>query len=151
MKGGAFGFFSYAMNLDLKLCRRSTTASGNIFEYPLMPKLGNIRNPSSVVIFVDAAFSPNLKLLSQPGAQWCLSGRAQQTFCQATRQRRRQSCLRRWPCEIFKRRFITGESPGGTRIQPRCYLEPEFRRCQRFPASSGAGLARRKVNWCRIG
>ena len=26
-----------------------------------MPKLGNVRNPSSVVLFVDVAFSPNLE------------------------------------------------------------------------------------------
>src|SRR5262245_50504077 len=45
LKGGAFGFFSYAMNLDLKLMSTiNNGVQGNMFEYPLMPKLGNVRN-----------------------------------------------------------------------------------------------------------
>jgi len=50
------------MNLDLKL---STTIDngvvGNSFPYPKMPKLGNIRNSSSVVLLTEQAFSPTLE------------------------------------------------------------------------------------------
>jgi prepilin-type N-terminal cleavage/methylation domain-containing protein/prepilin-type processing-associated H-X9-DG protein len=62
MRGGVFGFFSYAMNMDLKL--RSPIANGiqgNTYEYPAMPKIDNIPQPSSTVVFVDAAFSPSLE------------------------------------------------------------------------------------------
>ena len=62
LKGGAFGFFSYTMNVDLKLMSTINNGiQGNTIEYPGMPKIGNLRNPSSVVLFVDAAFSPSLE------------------------------------------------------------------------------------------
>ena len=59
MKGGSFGFFSYCMNLDLKL--RTSIDNGvqsNCFDYPAMPKLATLRPPSAIVLLVDAAFSP---------------------------------------------------------------------------------------------
>ena len=59
LKGGSFGFFSYCMNLDLKL--RSSIAknnvAGNNFDYPSMPKLVTLRPPSAIVLLLDAAFS----------------------------------------------------------------------------------------------
>ena len=62
LKEGHFGFFSYSMNLDLKLLSSINNGiQGNVFEYPNMPKLENIRNPSSVVLLVDTAFSPTLE------------------------------------------------------------------------------------------
>jgi prepilin-type N-terminal cleavage/methylation domain-containing protein/prepilin-type processing-associated H-X9-DG protein len=62
LQGGSFGFFSYVMNLDLKL--RSTIDNGvvgNSFPYPTMPKLGNLRNASSVILMTEVAFSPTLE------------------------------------------------------------------------------------------
>jgi len=62
MKGGSFGFFSYVMNIDLKLA--STIRNGvqnNSFSYPAMPKLGNVKNGSAVVLLVDSLFSPTLE------------------------------------------------------------------------------------------
>ena len=58
-KRGTFGFFSYVMNLDLKL-KRSVTFGvvGNSFTYPEMPRLGRLPNPSATVLLVDAAFNP---------------------------------------------------------------------------------------------
>jgi len=61
-EGGTFGFFSYVMNLDLKL--RSTIDKGvvgNSYSYPNMPRLGTVRNPSSVVLLAEQAFSPTLE------------------------------------------------------------------------------------------
>ena len=53
LKDGAFGFFSYVMNLDLKLVSSINNGiQGNVFDYPAMPKVGNVRNPSSVVLLV---------------------------------------------------------------------------------------------------
>jgi prepilin-type N-terminal cleavage/methylation domain-containing protein/prepilin-type processing-associated H-X9-DG protein len=61
-KGGSFGFFSYVMNLDLKLLTTiRNNVQGNSFEYPTMPKLGNAKHPSGSVLLVDATFSPNLE------------------------------------------------------------------------------------------
>jgi prepilin-type N-terminal cleavage/methylation domain-containing protein/prepilin-type processing-associated H-X9-DG protein len=62
LQSGSFGFFSYVMNLDLKL--KSTIdngVQGNSFVYPNMPKLGNLRNPSAVVLLTEVAFSPTLE------------------------------------------------------------------------------------------
>ncbi|MBI4324782.1 MAG: prepilin-type N-terminal cleavage/methylation domain-containing protein [Chloroflexi bacterium] len=62
MKGGSFGFFSYVMNLDLKLLSTiRNNVQGNSFDYPRMPKLGNIKTPAAVVLLVDTAFSPTLE------------------------------------------------------------------------------------------
>ena len=63
LKGGSFGFFSYVMNIDLKLLSsiRRNGVQGNSFDYPNMPRLGNVQNPSAVVLLVDAAFSPTLE------------------------------------------------------------------------------------------
>jgi prepilin-type N-terminal cleavage/methylation domain-containing protein/prepilin-type processing-associated H-X9-DG protein len=61
-KAGSHGFFSYVMNLDLKLLSTiRNNVQGNSFEYPDMPKLGAIREASAVVLLVDTAFSPTLE------------------------------------------------------------------------------------------
>jgi|688.fasta_scaffold312252_2 prepilin-type N-terminal cleavage/methylation domain-containing protein/prepilin-type processing-associated H-X9-DG protein len=56
---GSFGFFSYVMNIDLKL-RTSVRngVAGNDFSYPGMPKLGGIQVPSSTVMLLDGVFNP---------------------------------------------------------------------------------------------
>ena len=60
--GGTFGFFSYVMNLDLKLLTSiDNGVQGNSFVYPNMPKLGTIRNPTAVVLMTEQAFSETLE------------------------------------------------------------------------------------------
>ena len=60
--GGSFGYFSYVMNLDLKLLSTiRNNVVGNSYEYPAMPKLSAIPNASAVVLLVDTAFSPTLE------------------------------------------------------------------------------------------
>jgi len=50
--GGQYGFFSFAYNIDLK-----TKTAGGI--YPnWMPKLGNLKKPSSTVLMFDVVFNP---------------------------------------------------------------------------------------------
>jgi len=62
MKGGSFGFFSYVMNIDLKLLSTiRNNVQGNSYNYPDMPKLASVRNPVAVVLLVDTAFSPTLE------------------------------------------------------------------------------------------
>ena len=61
-KGGAFGFFSYTMNMDLKLLSSiNNGVQGNIFDYPNMPRLANLRRPAATVLLLEAAFSPTLE------------------------------------------------------------------------------------------
>ena len=79
LQSGGFGFFSYVMNLDLKL---KTTidngVQGNSFTYPSMPKLGTVRNPSAVVLMTEVAFSPSQETYTStptrngifPAARW---------------------------------------------------------------------------------
>jgi prepilin-type N-terminal cleavage/methylation domain-containing protein/prepilin-type processing-associated H-X9-DG protein len=59
LKGGRFGFFSYTMNIDLKLLSSiNNGVVGNSYPYPNMPKLGGLKRPSDTVLLVDSAFSP---------------------------------------------------------------------------------------------
>jgi len=62
LQGGAYGFFSYVMDIDLKL--RSTINNGvvgNSYVYPNMPKLSSIRFPSGQVFLTEFSFSPTLE------------------------------------------------------------------------------------------
>jgi len=62
LKGGSFGFFSYVMNLDLKLKTSiKNNVQGNSYDYPTMPKLGSLAKGSATVLLVDTAFSPTLE------------------------------------------------------------------------------------------
>ena len=46
MKGGAFGVFSYGMNLDLKLQSSIRNGvQGNSYEYPMMPPMSGPKQP----------------------------------------------------------------------------------------------------------
>ncbi len=62
LQGGHYGFFSYVMDLDLKLKSSiDNGVLGNSYSYPNMPKLGTIRKPSATVLLTEAAFSPTLE------------------------------------------------------------------------------------------
>jgi prepilin-type processing-associated H-X9-DG protein len=66
-KNGRYGFFSYAMNLDLKLkssirngvAYNPATGTGNSYPYPFMPSLGAVAHSSAVVFMTEATFSPS--------------------------------------------------------------------------------------------
>lgn len=65
VRQGSFGFFSLAMNQDLKL--RTASRPGlpkSAHEYPEMPRLGTVPAPATTVFQADAAFSPTLELFS---------------------------------------------------------------------------------------
>jgi prepilin-type N-terminal cleavage/methylation domain-containing protein len=61
--GGAEGFFSYEMNIDLKKDQSDTSGNSNIL-YPGMPKMVNFRKPSSVVLLFDCVFSPTTEIVN---------------------------------------------------------------------------------------
>ena len=63
LAGGQYGFFSYVMDLDLKLKRSivGNAVVGNSFVWPSMPKLSTLRNPSAQVLLTEFCFSPTLE------------------------------------------------------------------------------------------
>jgi len=57
--GGSAGFFSYAMNIDLKRKNDGTyTAVNKNGNMVIMPKLTNLRTPSATVFMFDIVFDP---------------------------------------------------------------------------------------------
>jgi hypothetical protein len=61
--GGAEGFFSYVMNIDLKRAQPGY-ANADAFNYPAMPKLSGIPNASSTVMMFDTVFNPNTEVVN---------------------------------------------------------------------------------------
>jgi prepilin-type N-terminal cleavage/methylation domain-containing protein/prepilin-type processing-associated H-X9-DG protein len=57
--GGWEGFFSYAMNMDLK--KQTFTINTT---YPLMPKVAAFQKPSAAVEFFDSAFNPRTEIVN---------------------------------------------------------------------------------------
>jgi prepilin-type N-terminal cleavage/methylation domain-containing protein len=57
--GGAEGFFSYVMNIDLK----KQTKTEN-FAYPTMPKIGNFLKTSATVMLYDCVFNPRTEVVN---------------------------------------------------------------------------------------
>jgi prepilin-type N-terminal cleavage/methylation domain-containing protein/prepilin-type processing-associated H-X9-DG protein len=65
LSGGAFGFFCYAMDLDLKLKSSVLNGTtGNMVPYPTMPKLSSLQNPTAQVVLTENCFSPTLENFS---------------------------------------------------------------------------------------
>ncbi len=62
IQGGKYGFFSYVMDIDLKL---NTTIRNNVIGnsavYPNMPKLSVMRHPALDVMLTEVTFSPTLE------------------------------------------------------------------------------------------
>jgi prepilin-type processing-associated H-X9-DG protein len=71
--GGANGFFSYEMNIDLKKLDAITSVA-----YPAMPKLTTFQRPSATVLFFDGAFNPRTEVVNSspsfnsvnPASRW---------------------------------------------------------------------------------
>jgi prepilin-type N-terminal cleavage/methylation domain-containing protein/prepilin-type processing-associated H-X9-DG protein len=57
VSGGAMGFFSYCMNIDLK-ATTPITGSYDAIPYPNMPKLSAVPNASATVLLTEQLFSP---------------------------------------------------------------------------------------------
>ena len=80
LQGGQFGFWSYVMNLDLKLFAdiNAHGVVGNSFTHPNMPKLSALRHSSQQVLLAEVAFSPSLEAYTStparngifPAARW---------------------------------------------------------------------------------
>lgn len=61
--GGADGFFSYVMNIDLKRAQPGY-ANSDAYTYPAMPKLSAIPSPSATVLMFDCVFNPNTEVVN---------------------------------------------------------------------------------------
>jgi prepilin-type N-terminal cleavage/methylation domain-containing protein/prepilin-type processing-associated H-X9-DG protein len=57
--GGRYGFFSFAMNIDLK--KRTPTVN---MDYPDMPRLAGFANPSATVLLFDNVFNPKTEIVN---------------------------------------------------------------------------------------
>ena len=67
---GAYGVFSYGMNLDLKLQSSIQKGiQGNMLPYPTMPRIGEVPDSSATVLLVDQAFSPTHELYTPTPAR----------------------------------------------------------------------------------
>ncbi len=66
MSGGEYGFFSYEMNLDLKVLA-PITSSIQAMDYPRMPKISSLHNVSATVMLTETVFSPNLETVTPEG------------------------------------------------------------------------------------
>jgi prepilin-type N-terminal cleavage/methylation domain-containing protein len=64
--GGANGFFSYNMNIDLK--RANVSPYTAVIPYPTMPKLTSFQRPTAVVFLFDCVFDPVTEIVNgSPG------------------------------------------------------------------------------------
>jgi prepilin-type processing-associated H-X9-DG protein len=68
LAGGQYCFFSYVMDLDLKLKKSivGNAVVGNSYPYPNMPKLSSMRNASAQVLLTEFCFSPATENFSIP-------------------------------------------------------------------------------------
>ena len=62
LNGGQYGFFSYCMNIDLKATTPIGSSYGKL-TYPQMPKLAQVRIPTSVVLLTEQTFNPKTEHL----------------------------------------------------------------------------------------
>jgi prepilin-type N-terminal cleavage/methylation domain-containing protein/prepilin-type processing-associated H-X9-DG protein len=109
LKGGSFGFFSYVMNLDLKL--KSTirnNVQGNSFPHPEMPRLSSLRQPAAVVLLVDAAFSPNAEnYVGYPDRNGIFPAARSERFSRRHEERGANLVFVDGHASFFKRAYIT--------------------------------------------
>ncbi len=105
LSGGQFGFFSYVMNLDLKL--KSSINNGVVgndpFLTPAMPRITAIRNPVNVVMMTEFCFSPTLENWTgaSPATNGLFSSLPVDLFRQ-TPQQWRQPCVLGWSRAVFQ-------------------------------------------------
>ena len=129
LKGGAFGFFSYAMNVDLKLMSTINNGiQGNMFDYPGMPTIGNVRNPAAVVLFVDAAFSPTLENYTpNPERNGVFPAARSERFSKRHSKAGANLVFVDGHAKFYKRTFITsGTSSRDERFNPGVIWNPNY-------------------------
>ncbi|MBI3414321.1 MAG: prepilin-type N-terminal cleavage/methylation domain-containing protein [Verrucomicrobia bacterium] len=141
LKGGAFGFFSYAMNVDLKLISTiNNGVQGNMFEHPNMPRIGNVRNPAAVVLFVDAAFSPTLEgYTPNPERNGVFPAARSERFSKRHSQTGANLVFVDGHAKFYKRTFITsGTSARDERFNPGVIWNPNYDVGLAWPGEPGA-------------
>ena len=66
LQSGAFGFFSYCMNIDLKATTPITSSYGKL-PYPTMPKIAAVPYTSATVLLTEQTFNPTTEtVVSDP-------------------------------------------------------------------------------------
>jgi len=112
--GGAMGFFSYCMNIDLK----ATSPMGGSYDalhYPAMPKIGQVPNPSSTVLLTEQAFSQTRELYlgtaSDAGRNGCFPCARSYRFAKRHNDAGGNLVFIDGHSAYFKRSYITNGAP----------------------------------------
>jgi prepilin-type N-terminal cleavage/methylation domain-containing protein len=131
LKGGKFGFFSYTMNIDLKLYSSLVNkVVGNSYPYPQMPKLSGIRKPSGVVMLTESTFSPNLEnYVSSPDRNGIFPASRWQRFTKRHEEKGGNLMFIDGHANYFRFDYVYNQSPpaGDSRIEkdnPDIYWNP---------------------------
>jgi prepilin-type N-terminal cleavage/methylation domain-containing protein/prepilin-type processing-associated H-X9-DG protein len=127
--GGKYGFFSYTMDIDLKLL--SSIVNGvvnNSFLYPNMPKLGNLRHPSAVVLLTEVAFSPTLENYVASASRNGIYPTARWTYFPKRHNDRGTLLFTDGHAALFKWEYVYNQNPvGDSRVEknnPDIYWNP---------------------------
>lgn len=109
LRNGAFGFFSLAMNEELKQVGGvRSVATRATLEYPLMPRLTDLTSPGTTVFQSDAAFSPTLERFSSaPDRNGTTPAGGSGTFAQRHSYRGANLGFLDGHAGFFMRRYIT--------------------------------------------
>jgi len=151
LQGGQFGFWSYVMDLDLKLLAdiNAHGVVGNSFVYPNMPKLSALRHTSQQVLLTEVAFSPTLEPYTSTPTRNGIFPAARWSYFSKTPQRSRRPGLYRRALSHLQMelRFQYRRSHGTQRsVQPGYLVESESRhpvavRSKRIWSGDGAAPA----------
>jgi prepilin-type N-terminal cleavage/methylation domain-containing protein len=115
LQNGQYGFFSYVMDIDLKLKSAiKHGVIGNSYKYPAMPKLGSIRNSSAQVLLNEFCFSPTLEnWTGSSGPQMGVFPASRWTYFAKRHNDRGVLSFTDGHSAIFKYSYVYGSDPAG--------------------------------------
>lgn len=111
LQSGAFGFFSYCMNIDLKATTPIGSGYGKL-SYPTMPKLSQVPNASATVLLTEQTFSPVKEVyLSSPNRNGIFPAARSYRFSQRHLNSGGNLVFVDGHSQYFKRSYITNGAP----------------------------------------
>jgi prepilin-type processing-associated H-X9-DG protein len=122
-----FGFFSLAMNADLKLLAGNKAEGDRTsLDYPAMPRLGTLPNPGATVVLTDVAFSPTLERYTpEPERNGIFPASRSSQFSQRHSSRGANIVFVDGHANFFKRSYITNGWPTrGEKFNPDVVWNP---------------------------
>jgi prepilin-type N-terminal cleavage/methylation domain-containing protein len=116
--GGA-GFFSYAMNIDLKRVTRADTPlddGHDYLKYPQMPKMSGFKKPSATVFMFDLVFDPATEIVNDAPQYNSVNPAGRYRSFASRHQKGGINNFLDGHCAFFKNSYITNNqysNPGG--------------------------------------